>query len=345
MPFDLLTTVEYGGCSAKLPAAQLAQALKDLPKVAHPDLLVDISTHDDAGVYRLSHDRALVQTVDFFPPVCSDPYEFGRIAAANALSDVYAMGGIPLTAMNLVMFPQAKIPLEVLKDILRGGQDTVAEAGAIIVGGHTIDDYPPKYGLSVTGLVHPDRIVTNAGALPGDVLVLTKPIGTGAIIAGRRLNMVGEQHYQAALDSMKQLNRAAGQTMQEFGIRGGTDITGYGLLGHALKMAQASSVTMMIDSAGVPLLDGSYDLIDRGCVPGASFRNQEFVEPDCQFAGDLDYGLKMLCLDAQTSGGLLMAVEADKAEEIVQWLRDGGCVRARMIGTVEEKEERSLRVE
>jgi selenide,water dikinase len=342
MSFDLLTTVEYGGCSAKLPAGKLAEALAGLPRIRHPDLLVDIETHDDAGVFRITETLALVQTVDFFPPICSDPFEFGEIAAANALSDVYAMGGLPLTAMNIAMFPQNRIPLEVLKEILAGGQSKVQEAGAVIVGGHTIDDYPPKYGLSVTGTIDPRRIITNTGARPGDMLVLTKPVGAGAIVAGQRMNMVDGTQYRAALDCMKQLNRRGGEIMRELGVRSATDITGFGLAGHALKMAKGSGVTLVIRCAEVPLLDGAYDLVDSGCIPGASFRNQEFVEPDCRFAPDLDYALRMLCCDAQTSGGLLMCVAPDAAERAIDMLRSGGHAKARCIGKVAEKGEKSL---
>jgi len=344
MPFDLLTTVAQGGCSAKLPAAALAEALAGLPKQTHPDLLVDIAAHDDAGVYRIALDLALVQTVDFFPPVCSDPFDFGRIAAANALSDVYAMGGEALTAMNIVMFPSAKIPLDVLRDILDGGQQKVAEAGCVIVGGHTIDDDPPKYGLSVTGAVHPDRIVRNSGVQAGDALILTKALGTGAIIAGRRIGQAPEIVYQAAIDSMKQLNRSGGRVMRELGVRGGTDVTGFGLLGHALKMARGSGVSIRIKTSALPLLPGAYELVDLGCIPGAAFRNQEFVEQDAVFAASVDYSRKMLALDPQTSGGLLMAVPASSAEDAIRRLRDAGYPHAVKIGDALTPGERALDV-
>jgi len=197
-PYDLLSTVEYGGCSAKLSANDLSAALADLPKTPHKNLLVDIETHDDAGVYKINDEYALIQTTDFFPPVCSDPYEFGQIAAANALSDVYAMGGEVLTALNIVAFP-AKAPLEVLKEILRGGIEKVIEAGGIMMGGHTIVDDIPKYGLAVTGWIHPNRIITNAAAKPGDVLILTKPIGAGIIMAGKRIGEISIEKYQPIL--------------------------------------------------------------------------------------------------------------------------------------------------
>jgi selenide,water dikinase len=339
MTFDLLSTVEYGGCSAKLPAAKLSEILKTLSKVTHPDLLVDIETHDDAGVYRISPETALIQTVDFFPPVCSDPYEFGRIAAANALSDVYAMGGKALTAMNIVLFPSSRIPVEVLGDILRGGQDKVTEAGCIIVGGHTIDDYPPKYGLAVTGTIHPDRIITNAAAKAGDALILTKPLGTGIIIAGKRTGLASDIAYHAALDSMKLLNKNGAELMQEYGVRSATDITGFGLLGHALKMAQASGVTFRLHAKPIPLLPGVKELADLGCLPGACFRNQEFAQALCRIDERVPYTMKMILCDAQTSGGLFMAAPHKSAEALCGALRSGGYPEATIIGEVIGKKE------
>jgi selenide,water dikinase len=344
MSFDLLTTVEYGGCSAKLSPLQLAEALRGLPRVRHPDLLVGIDTHDDASVYRISDELALVQTTDFFTPICSDPFEFGQIAAANALSDVWAMGGTPLTALNIMLFPATKIPLEVLKDILAGGQDKATEAGCLIVGGHTIEGYPPTYGMAVTGTVHPKRIVTNAGARPGDVLILSKAIGTGAIVAGQRLGEAQVPHYRAALDSMKQLNRRGGEVMQKHGIRGATDVTGFGLLGHGYRMASGSGVTFEIESSAVPLLDGAYELAAMGCIPGAAFRNLAFVEPHMRFHAGLDYSRRMLMLDAQTSGGLLMSVPQAKAQAVLDELRGAGFPLAAVIGQVVEKGEKCIDV-
>jgi len=344
MDFDLLTTVEYGGCSAKLPASKLAEILKTLPRVKHPDLLVDIETHDDAGVYRISPELALIQTVDFFPPVCSDPYEFGQIAAANALSDVYAMGGKPLTAMNIMLFPSNRIPLEVLAQILRGGQDKATEADCLIVGGHTIDDYPPKYGLSVTGTVHPDRIITNAAAKPGDALILTKPLGTGIVIAGRRMEMADDAVYRGALDSMKLLNKNGAALMQRFDVRSATDITGFGLLGHAANMARQSGVTFRIFAAALPLLPGVYEIADTGCLPGACFRNQEWAEGLCCFDKNIAYTRRMIMFDAQTSGGLFMAAPRKSAEELCQELREVGFPASAIIGEVVQNSNVALEV-
>jgi selenide, water dikinase len=332
--FDLLSTVDFGGCSAKLGPRKLEEALAGLPAVTDPRVLVDIRTHDDAGIYRLNEETALIQTTDFFPPVCSDPYEFGQIAAANALSDVFAMGGEVLTAMNLVMFPSTRIPLEVLREILRGGAEKVHESGGVIIGGHTIDDYPPKYGLAVTGVVHPDRIITNAAASPGDRLILSKPIGMGILSAGQKLGIAGGEAYRYALQTMKQLNRAGARIMQKFMVKAATDITGFGLLGHALRMAEASGVTLKIKGFEAPILPEAYDLAEKGCLPGAAFRNQEFVEGSCRFRLGFDYSMKMLLQDAQTSGGLLMAVKEACCFEVLKHLQAEGYRHAAIIGEV-----------
>lgn len=345
MFFDLLQTVEYGGCSAKLSPGQLADLLRGLPESRHEQLLVDISTHDDAGVWKLSDDLALVQTIDFFPPICSDPYEFGQIAAANALSDVYAMGGKPVNALNIVMFPQARIPLEVLRDILRGGMDKVRESGAVIVGGHTIDDYPPKYGLAVTGVVHPDKIVINAAARPGEELILTKPLGTGVVVAGQRIGEVRPEAYRSALESMKQLNAGGAEVMACHGVRCGTDVTGFGFLGHGMKMADASGVTLRIHAGAVPLLDDAYRLANMGCIPGGAFRNQSFAERFCAFEDGIDYNLRMLLFDPQTSGGLLFSVASGKAAQAVKDLHGLGFSRAAVVGGVVPRESAALIVD
>jgi len=344
MNIDLLDTIEYGGCSAKIPASRLDEVLGVLPKTKNEKLLVDIDTHDDAGVYLLNDDIALIQTVDFFPPVCSDPYEFGQIAAANALSDVYAMGGTPITALNLVMFPYKTIPLDALGEILRGGMDKVAEAKAIIVGGHTIDDYPPKYGLAVTGTVSPDNLVTNADARVGDVLILTKPLGTGLINAGRRIKEVSDEDYENSLDTMKLLNKASAVLMNKFGVRCATDITGFGLLGHALKLAMASGVKIVLNSEAIPILPGAYKLLDMGCIPGVAFRNQDFVGDSASFESSVDYNRKMLMFDAQTSGGILMAVSKDYKEDILKELKRKAHPDSSIIGEITLKDDKYIRV-
>ncbi|HNW97483.1 MAG TPA: selenide, water dikinase SelD [Bacteroidales bacterium] len=341
LKFDLLSTVEYGGCSAKLPAKELSKALADLPKISDKNLLVDIETHDDAGVYKINDDLALIQTTDFFPPVCSDAYEFGQIAAANALSDVYAMGGEVLTVLNIVMFP-AKVPLEILKEILKGGTDKIIEAGGVIMGGHTIVDEIPKYGLAVTGKVHPQKIITNSAANPGDKLLLTKPLGAGIILAGKRIGEVNDENHQVVLESMKQLNKNASEIMQKYNIKCATDITGFGLIGHALKMAQGSNVTIKIDSKKVPAFAQSLELLDMGCIPGACFRNLEYVENDCMFEKSLSYNHKMLLLDAQTSGGMLICCPDNNVEQMRNDLIRSGYPTTSVIGEVVKKENKNI---
>jgi selenide,water dikinase len=310
--------------------------LKFLPLPSDPNILVDIDTHDDAGVYRINNDLALVLTTDFFPPVCSDPYEFGQIAAANSISDVYAMGGDPVLALNIMMFPAKDLPMEAYADILKGGFDKATEAGVRIIGGHTIDDSPPKYGLAVVGFIHPDKITTNAGAKSGDILILTKPIGTGIIMAGHRLGMAKVADIEEAKRQMKLLNKSGADVMKKHNLRGATDITGFGLAGHALKMARASKVSVKIDMKKVPLIGDVYRLVDDGCIPGASFRNLEYTENDASFASDLDYNLKMIAFDAQTSGGLLMSVSPEKAESVLIELHSVGLTSSAIIGEVTE---------
>ena len=318
--FDLLSTIEYGGCSAKLPAGLLSEVLSKLPAASDPRLLVDVDTHDDAGVYLINDETALIFTTDFFPPICSDGYEFGEIAAANSLSDVYAMGGTPLLALNLMMFSQEKIPLDVFGEILNGGHNKVSEAGALIVGGHTIDDHPPKYGLAVVGTVHPDHLITNAGARVNDILVLTKSIGTGALVSGWKNGLCTKEDYRRALEQMKHLNRHGATLAVKYGASCMTDMTGFGLAGHAMKMAEASGVSFRIRSSQIPLLPGAYNVYDRGSIPGATFRNLEFTAQHAHCTRGVDYNLKMLVHDAQTSGGLLMAVNPDHAGSLIEEL-------------------------
>jgi len=333
MKIDLLQMVESGGCSAKISPKQLEEILKYLPLPKDPNILVDIDTHDDAGVYRVNDDLALVLTTDFFPPVCSDPYEFGQIAAANSISDVYAMGGDPVLALNIMMFPAAKLPMEAYAEILKGGFDKATEAGVRIIGGHTIDDFPPKYGLAVIGYIHPEKIITNTGVRAGDSLILTKPIGTGVIMAGHRLGMVSENDLTEAKRLMKLLNKTGAEIMKKYKIKGATDITGFGLAGHVLKMAKASKVSIKILMKDVPLIGNSYSLVDDGCIPGASFRNLDYAEKDIDFAPDLDYNLKMLAFDAQTSGGLLFSAPSEKVENVLEDLKNKGLTESKVIGS------------
>lgn len=305
-----LTSFSHGaGCACKLGPAELGRVLSPLrahPATSHPDLVVGIGTSDNAGVYRLSSDRALVQTVDFFTPVVDDPYDWGRIAATNALSDVYAMGGTPITALQLVAWPREAIPFQVLGEVIRGGSDVMASAGCTILGGHSIDDDEPKYGFAVTGLIDPAQVYTNAAARPGDVLVLTKPIGTGIIATAVKRGLCPPEVAAAAIETMCRLNDGAAAAMRDSDVHAATDVTGFGLLGHLLEVTSGSGVGAIVDAGAVPVLDGAWDLLDGGCFPGGSERNAASVRP--ALVGDPDERLVRMLSDAQTSGGLLMAV-------------------------------------
>jgi selenide,water dikinase len=304
--------------------------------IDHPDLLVGQSNADDAGVMRVRDDLALIQTVDFFTPIVDDPRTFGRIAAANSLSDVYAMGGRPLTAMNIVCFPRRSLALEVLRDVLLGGLDVVQQADTLLVGGHSVEDPEMKYGLAVTGTVHPERVVTNAGARPGDRLVLTKPLGTGVLATAIKGEMAPPEVEAEAVQWMTTLNRDAAEAMQEVGVNACTDITGYGLLGHTLELATASAVTVELRAPEVPLIPGVRDLASVGMIPAGSFANREFCERAVTVEDGVDPLLVDLLADAQTSGGLLISVAADRAEALHEALETRGVPHPE-IGQVAEK--------
>jgi selenide,water dikinase len=297
-----------------------------LPPVTDPNVLVGHATSDDAGVYRLSDDLALVQTVDFFTPVVDDPYDFGRIAAANALSDVYAMGGTPITALNVVAFPVEELGTEILARILEGGAAVASQAGVVILGGHTVKDDEPKYGLAVTGTVRPGHVVTNAGARPGDLLVLTKPLGTGILTTARKRDLIGEAALGPAIDQMVRLNDRAARAMLAHGAHGATDVTGYGLVGHAGEMARASGVALAFDAARVPLFDGVLELIARDAVPSGTRDNLTDHARFTQYGPGVGADQRIALSDAQTSGGLLIAIAADGAARVVAELGDLGTV-------------------
>lgn len=336
--YDLLSTVKYGGCSAKIGAGVLKKLLSGIELPSDDRVMVDISSADDAGVYRLNDDTALIVTTDFFPPICSDGYEFGEIAAANSLSDVYAMGGRPLLALNLNMFPSATVPVDVLGDILRGGQSKINESGALTMGGHTIDDETIKYGLAVVGTVHPDRVITNAGAAVGDVLILTKALGSGVLVAGERLGMACDGDYRAALQGMKRLNDLGAQIMQRYDVRGATDVTGFGLAGHLLSMMRASGTSAVVSCSALPILSGAMELLLGGCIPGAAFRNLDFVRDDTIFDVGVSVEHRMLACDAQTSGGLLICCPAAKADAMIADLLEcGKYPAAAVIGHVTQR--------
>jgi selenide,water dikinase len=302
----------------------LAQVLRQLPTVADENLLTAAIPFADAGVYRIGEDCALVQSVDFFTPIVNDPGSYGRIAAANALSDIYAMGGRPLTVMNLVGFP-ACLEQDVLVEILKGGAEKVHEAGAVIVGGHTVEDDEPKYGLAVTGLVDPRKLVTTAGAKPGDVLVLTKPLGTGILATALKGEVIEEAQMREAIRGMQALNRSASQVMLEVGVHACTDITGFGLLGHALEMAEASRVGIEIDASALHVYPQVLELAAIGLVPAGSYRNREYYMPKVVNRADVAPEIIDIFADPQTSGGLMIAVAADRLERLARLLEAAGC--------------------
>ncbi len=322
----------------------MADVLATLPQSDHPNLLVGFNTADDAGVYRLSDTQALVQTVDFFPPIVDDPYWFGQIAAANALSDVYAMGGVPLTALNIVGFPLGILPGEILTEILRGGNDKVLESGAVVVGGHSIKDKELKFGLAVTGMIDPRRIITNAGAHPGDVLFLTKALGTGIITTAIKRDAVEVSVADIAIRQMAALNKAASQAMIAAKASAATDITGYGLLGHACEMATASKKTLRIYAGKLPILPDVLRLAGVGMNPGGANDNREFLKGKVSLTGDIDPRLESVLYDPQTSGGLLIAVPESMASGLEQALRDAGLAHE-AIGRVEPAQTNLLVVE
>jgi selenide,water dikinase len=313
----------------------LHRALATLPRYPpNPDVLVGHETFDDAGVYRLADDLALIQTVDFFTPVVDDPYDFGQIAAANALSDVYAMGGTPRTALNLVCWPPAGLEPEILGAILAGGADKAHEAECALIGGHSIQDEELKYGLAVTGTAHPDRILTNAGARPGDALILTKPLGTGILTTALKRGERTAEAIADAVAAMKALNGPAMRVALKAGVRAATDITGFGLAGHAVQLADASRVTLEIEAARLPVFDGAPDLALAGNVPGGGKSNREYFGPRVAIADAVPEGLRLVAFDPQTSGGLLLVAPADAAERLVGRLAKAGVEAAKEIGRV-----------
>ena len=313
-----LTSLSHGaGCACKVPAALLAPLVQALPQPADPNLLVGTETSDDAGVYLLREDLALVQTADFFTPIVDDAYDFGRIAATNALSDVYAMGGRPLSALNLVAWSVADLGAELLGEVLRGGYDVVRAAGATIVGGHTIDDPEPKYGLAVTGVIDPADLITNRGGQAGDALVLTKPVGAGAVTTALKKGLADEWTLARAVEVMTELNAGAAEAAQAAGAHAMTDVTGFGLLGHLHELTLASGVSAVIAATGVPAIEGARELLeDERAIAGGSRNNRRYAEEFASFAAGVDEINRRLVTDAMTSGGLLVAVSPDRAAEL-----------------------------
>lgn len=313
-----------------------------LPKVADPRLLVGFDESDDAAVYQVSDDVAMIQTVDFFPPVVDDPYTFGQIAAANALSDVYAMGGAPKLAMNLLAFPSC-LPVEAVGDILAGGADKVAEAGAVIAGGHSIEDQEPKYGLCVTGFAHPGEILTNSGAKEGDVLVLTKALGTGILTTAAKAELLEEADYREMVALMTTLNKYAAEAAVPVKPHACTDITGFGLVGHAKEMAQGSGCTVELWAEQVPVVPLALELARDGIIPAGAYRNRDFAQADVEQVGEVALERLDCLYDPQTAGGLLFSVAEERVEELLRRLADGG-VNAAAIGRVLPRGERWLRI-
>ena len=312
----------------------LDQVLKGLPIPKDPRVIVGLETSDDAGVYRLTDDIALVQTVDFFTPIVDNPFTFGQIAAANALSDVYAMGGVPLTAMNLVAFPTKTLPVSILKEILLGGLSKLTEAAVALVGGHTVEDPEIKYGLSVTGTVHPDRVLTNAGGRPGDRLVLTKPLGTGVLSTALKGGMASEEAVKRMVAVMASLNRRAADRMARFDVHACTDITGFGLLGHGLEMAVASGVGIVFDADTIPLLPSALEYAGMGLVPAGAYANREYFSCRVDMDPRVPPLLADLLYDPQTSGGLLICLPSDRAEALAAALREDGVTDSTVVGEV-----------
>ncbi|MBN2013212.1 selenide, water dikinase SelD [candidate division KSB1 bacterium] len=330
-----LTQFTHGlGCACKLRPQNLEKVLASLPHVPHPNVLVGIDTSDDAAVYKINGKKALVQTVDFFTPVVDDAYHFGAIAAANSLSDIYAMGAKPLFALNIVGFPEKRLPIEVLERILQGAHDKAREAGIPIIGGHTVEDSEPKFGLTVTGMVETDQLLTNRGARPGDALILTKPIGLGILSTAIKRGLVDTADIDSVIELMSTLNRSAAEAMQEIGVHSCTDVTGFGLLGHLKEMTVASGVDARISLRHVPLIAKAWELANANVIPGGSIANKDYVSPWVEWDVTISEIGKMILCDAQTSGGLLIAVEKSKKDSLIAALEARNVPAAAYIGEI-----------
>ncbi|WP_437127406.1 selenide, water dikinase SelD [Maribellus mangrovi] len=339
-----LTHYTHGlGCACKIQPAKLEAVLKKLTPIVNENVLVGTETADDAAVYLLREDLALVQTLDFFTPIVDDPYQFGAVAAANALSDIYAMGAEPLFALNIVGFPEEALPMEVLEQILKGAQDKAAEAGIPVLGGHTIEDPEPKFGMVVSGSVHPQKIIKNTGALPADQLVLTKPLGTGILSTAIKRGMVDDQLRDRVTQQMAQLNKTAAEVMQKYKVNACTDVTGFGLIGHLKEMTSSSECDAMIEYQKIPFLPEVKNLATAGVIPGGSYNNLDFVSNFVDF-GTLPRTDQLLLCDAQTSGGLLIALPAKEAQNLVNDLHEAGINEAHIIGEMTSKGEGMIQI-
>lgn len=334
----LTQMTKTAGCAAKIGPGTLAGILEGLPRAADPNLMVGIETSDDGAVYRVNDEVALIQTLDFFTPVVDDPYTFGQVAAANALSDIYAMGGEPKVALNIVAWPNCVNPA-FLGKILEGGASKVMEAGAVLAGGHSIQDDEPKYGLSVTGFVHPDKVFKNCGARPGDVLILTKPLGTGIVNTAVKAGMASEEAQAEVIRVMTSLNKTAKRVIERYDVHSCTDVTGFGLAGHSLEMAEGSGVTIEIHTADLPIQNEAPELAKMGLIPAGAYRNRSFTEAKIDFGDTEEYLCDIFC-DPQTSGGLLVSVTPEDGEKILADFKEAGLETAfARIGRVVELEE------
>lgn len=300
------------------------------------NVLVGIETAEDAGVYKLTDEIALIQTADFITPVVDDPFVYGQVAVANALSDIYAMGGKPVTAINLVMFDTCKVPMDYLTEILKGGAEKLKEAGVSLVGGHTVDDLETKFGLSVTGLIHPEKVVRNSTAKPGDVLVYTKPLGIGVLTTAIKADMAKEEEIEAVSEVMVHLNKDSSEAMVKVGVSACTDVTGFGFLGHLYEMVKFSGVAAEVDSKAFELLPGAKEYASMGLLPAATYDNVDYVGKAVTFSESVDEDLKMLLFDPQTSGGLLISVPEEKLEELLEELQERGEMWVQVVGKIKE---------
>ncbi len=316
--------------------------MRNIPKLNSDKLLVGFDTSDDAAVYKITDDKAIIQTLDFFTPVVNNAYDYGQIAAANALSDIYAMGGKPTLALNIVGFPSC-LPNEVLEQILLGGADKVIEAGAILVGGHSVDDEEPKYGLSVTGEIHPDNIISNSNLKEGDVLVLTKPLGVGILLTALKADLLEDDEIEKLVLTTASLNNIAGDAMVKFNVNSGTDVTGFGLLGHLYEMAKGSEKSVIVNSNNIKILDGAIDNAEIGIIPAAAYNNREFVSPFVEFENILEV-TKDILFDPQTSGGLLMSLPKEKLTDLLNYFDDNLKTEYSVIGEVISKKENYIYV-
>lgn len=319
--------------------------MRYLPQDHHdPNVIVGLDHADDGSVYKLTDDIALIQTVDFFTPVVNDPYKYGQIAAANSLSDVYAMGGTPKTVLNIVAYPMPDIGPEILAKILQGSSDKVKEAGAQVVGGHSVIDNEPKFGLSVTGIVHPDKFYRNTGAKPGDVLILTKPIGIGILTTAIKRGVLSEDKTELVTEVMCTLNKYAAETLKDFHPHAVTDVTGFGLLGHAYEMAKGSHVSLVIENEKVPVLPGTKELAEEHVIPGGSWENHRWLIDVVQYPENMSEVEQVILCDAITSGGLLISLPIEEAQPYIQQLKNNHDIEAKVIGEVIEQKEKAIYV-